>query len=150
MLPKMTPTILFQKKVVLNFLSTNSVQRCLTKHCRNFAPGNRLYWKTRHELFWQKSYPKHRQNWHSKSSSKKNRKKMLHKKSSKKRNQRTTEVKCLSKSNSTEKLPKTPLYIVIDRKAYRNARQKVPITKNCPKNRQSFSFRRKPYWSSCQ
>ena len=57
---------------------------------------------------------------------------MLHKKSSKKRNQRTTEVKCLSKSNSTEKLPKTPLYIAIDKKAYRSGRQKAPIRKTTP------------------
>ena len=51
----------------------------------------------------------------------------------KKRNQRTTEVKSLSESCRTEMLPKTPLKIVIVRKVYQNARQKVSITKTVQK-----------------
>ena len=75
----------------------------------------------------------------------------------KKRNQRTREVKSLSESCRTEMLPKTPLKIVIVRKAYQNARQKVSITKTVQKTAKNslseeslFEFLVKKYMQRCR
>ena len=65
-------------------------------------------------------------------------------------------IKKWEKWNAREKryrrnmLPKTPLGIVIDENFSRKAGEKAPIKKTCPKQRQHFSFKRRPYWFSRQ
>ena len=86
----------------------------------------------------------------SKHSSEKYRTKVLPTTPSMKRNRKMREMECSWKRYRRNMLPKTPLGIVIDENFSRKSRQKVPIKKTCPKQRQRFSFKRRPYWFSRQ
>ena len=76
----------------------------------------------------------------------KHRTKVLPTTPSRKRNQKLREMECSWKRYRRNMLRKTPLGIVIDENFSRKARQKVPIKKTCPKQRQHFSSIRRPYW----